>query len=61
MNQVALIGHMGNPGLYSSRVLEVTEKTCTKVIILNKGRIVAYNFAADLGALMKLPTDSRSL
>jgi ABC-2 type transport system ATP-binding protein len=34
----------------------VTEKICTKVIILNKGRIVADDSVANLRTLMKLPT-----
>jgi ABC-2 type transport system ATP-binding protein len=42
--------------IYSSHVLEVTEKICTKVIILNKGRIVADDSVANLRTLMKLPT-----
>ena len=34
----------------------MTEKICTKVIILNKGRIVADDSVANLRTLMKLPT-----
>jgi ABC-2 type transport system ATP-binding protein len=42
--------------IYSSHVLEVTEKICTKVIILAKGRIVADDSVANLRTLMKLPS-----
>lgn len=42
--------------IYSSHVLEVTEKICTKVIILHKGRIVADDSVEALRTLMKLPT-----
>jgi len=42
--------------IYSSHVLEVTEKICTKVIILDKGRIVANDSVANLRTLMHLPS-----
>jgi ABC-2 type transport system ATP-binding protein len=42
--------------IYSSHVLEVTEKICTKVIILHKGRIVANDSVENLRTLMHLPT-----
>jgi ABC-2 type transport system ATP-binding protein len=42
--------------IYSSHVLEVTEKICTKVIILHKGRIVADDSVEALRTLMKLPS-----
>jgi ABC-2 type transport system ATP-binding protein len=42
--------------IYSSHVLEVTEKVCSKVIILHKGRIVAYDSVASLRHLMNLPS-----
>jgi ABC-2 type transport system ATP-binding protein len=42
--------------IYSSHVLEVTEKICTKVIILHKGRVVADDSVENLRRLMHLPT-----
>jgi ABC-2 type transport system ATP-binding protein len=42
--------------IYSSHVLEVTEKICTKVIILDKGCIVANDSVANLRTLMHLPS-----
>jgi ABC-2 type transport system ATP-binding protein len=42
--------------VYSSHVLEVTEKICARVIILHQGRIVADDSVANLRALMHLPS-----
>lgn len=42
--------------IYSSHVLEVTEKICTKVIILNKGEVVANDSVENLRHLMHLPS-----
>ncbi len=42
--------------IYSSHVLEVTEKVCSKVIILHKGRIVANDSVDNLRHLMHLPS-----
>jgi ABC-2 type transport system ATP-binding protein len=42
--------------LYSSHVLEVTEKICTRVIIIHKGTIVANDSVENLRNLMKLPS-----
>jgi ABC-2 type transport system ATP-binding protein len=42
--------------VYSSHVLEVTEKLCTKVIILHKGTIVADDSVENLRHLMHLPS-----
>jgi ABC-2 type transport system ATP-binding protein len=42
--------------IYSSHVLEVTEKICTKVIILNKGEVVANDSIENLRHLMHLPS-----
>jgi ABC-2 type transport system ATP-binding protein len=42
--------------LYSSHVLEVTEKLCTRVIIIHKGAIVANDSVASLRQLMKVPS-----
>jgi ABC-2 type transport system ATP-binding protein len=42
--------------IYSSHVLEVTEKLCSKVIILHKGTIVADDSVENLRYLMHLPS-----
>jgi ABC-2 type transport system ATP-binding protein len=42
--------------IYSSHVLEVTEKICTKVIILHHGEIVANDSVENLRHLMNLPS-----
>jgi len=42
--------------LYSSHVLEVTEKICTRVIIIHKGTIVANDSVENLRHLMKVPS-----
>ncbi|MCX6563858.1 MAG: ABC transporter ATP-binding protein [Candidatus Aminicenantes bacterium] len=42
--------------IYSSHVLEVTEKVCSKVIILHRGSIVANDSVENLRALMDLPS-----
>jgi ABC-2 type transport system ATP-binding protein len=41
--------------IYSSHVLEVTEQVCSRVIILNQGRVVANDSVANLRTLMHLP------
>ena len=41
--------------IYSSHVLEVTEKICTRVIILHQGMVVANDSVENLRNLMKLP------
>jgi ABC-2 type transport system ATP-binding protein len=46
----------GKTVIYSSHVLEVTEKICTKVIILHEGRIVANDSVENLRSLMHLPS-----
>ena len=42
--------------VYSSHVLEVTEKVCSRVIILHRGRIVADDSVESLRHLMNLPS-----
>jgi ABC-2 type transport system ATP-binding protein len=42
--------------LYSSHVLEVTEKICSRVIIIHRGRIVANDSVENLRNLMKVPS-----
>ena len=42
--------------LYSSHILEVVEKVCSRVIILHKGRVVANENVSRLRELMHLPS-----
>jgi ABC-2 type transport system ATP-binding protein len=42
--------------LFSSHVLEVVEKVCSKVLILRKGEIVAYDHIDRLRELMRQPS-----
>jgi ABC-2 type transport system ATP-binding protein len=41
---------------YSSHVLEVVEKVCSRVLILNKGRVAAHDSIEHLRALMHQPS-----
>jgi ABC-2 type transport system ATP-binding protein len=41
---------------YSSHVLEVVEKVCSSVLILRKGKVVAYDDVEHLRDLMQLPS-----
>ena len=42
--------------LYSSHVLEVVEKVCSSVVILRKGKVVAYDAVEHLRGLMQQPS-----
>jgi ABC-2 type transport system ATP-binding protein len=42
--------------IYSSHILEVVEKICSRVVILHKGNIVADDSVFNLSELMKLPS-----
>jgi ABC-2 type transport system ATP-binding protein len=42
--------------IYSSHILEVVEKACSRVVIIHKGNIVADDSVSNLRELMKLPT-----
>jgi len=42
--------------LFSSHVLDVVERVCSRVVILHKGRVAAYDSIANLRGLMSLPT-----
>lgn len=46
----------GKSVLYSSHVLEVVEKVCTSVVILRKGKVVAYDAVERLRDLMQQPS-----
>lgn len=51
----ALAGE-GKMILYSSHVLEVVEKVCSSVLILRKGKVVAYDAVERLRDLMQQPS-----
>jgi ABC-2 type transport system ATP-binding protein len=50
------LAESGKIVIYSSHVLEVTEKVCTRVIILHEGRVVANDSVENLRHLMHLPS-----
>lgn len=50
------LARMGKIILYSSHILEVVEKICDRVIIINKGNIVADDSVENLSRLMELPS-----
>lgn len=51
---LARLADMGKVIIYSSHILEVVEKLCTRVIIIDKGKIVADDSVAHLSELMKV-------
>jgi ABC-2 type transport system ATP-binding protein len=53
---VRSLAQAGKIILFSSHVLEVIEKVCSKVIILYKGRVVADEEVGRLRELMRLPS-----
>lgn len=55
-NLIRRLAREGKLILYSSHVLEVVEKVCTRVIILRQGRIVAHDSVENLRALLQSPS-----
>lgn len=55
-NLLKALAREGKAILYSSHVLEVVEKVCSEVVILYKGRIVAYDTVEHLRALQAQPS-----
>ncbi len=53
---LAGLAQRGKVILYSSHVLEVVEKVCSKVLILRRGEVVAYNSIEQLRELMRQPS-----
>jgi ABC-2 type transport system ATP-binding protein len=51
---VSELGRAGKIVLYSSHVLEVVEKICTRVLVLYRGRVVAHDTVGRLRDLMAL-------
>jgi len=55
-NLLKSLAAQGKIVLYSSHVLEVVERVCSRVIILHRGRVVADDSVERLRDLMKLPS-----
>ncbi|MCJ7682294.1 MAG: ABC transporter ATP-binding protein, partial [Candidatus Aminicenantes bacterium] len=53
---VRLLAKKGRIIIYSSHILEVVEKICSRAVIIHKGRIVADDSVDNLRRLMKLPS-----
>ena len=53
---LAILADKGKLIIYSSHILEVVEKICSRVIIIHKGRILADDSIDNLRSLMKLPS-----
>jgi ABC-2 type transport system ATP-binding protein len=53
---VRALAREGKIILYSSHVLEVVEKICSRVLILFRGKVVAYDSVEHLRALMASPS-----
>ena len=53
---LAMLADEGKLIIYSSHILEVVEKICSRVIIIHKGRILADDSIDNLRSLMKLPS-----
>ncbi|HEY3441858.1 MAG TPA: ABC transporter ATP-binding protein [Paludibaculum sp.] len=53
---VHALSRRGKVILYSSHVLEVVEKVCTRVLILRQGRVVAHDSVAHLRTLLQSPS-----
>ena len=51
-----MLAERGKTILFSSHVLEVVEKVCTKVLILRKGEVAAYDSIDHLQELMSQPS-----
>jgi ABC-2 type transport system ATP-binding protein len=50
------LAESGKTVLFSSHVLEVVEKVCSRIVILNKGRVAANDSIQRLRDLMAVPT-----
>ncbi|MCL4402632.1 MAG: ABC transporter ATP-binding protein [Acidobacteria bacterium] len=55
-NLIRVLARKGKIILYSSHVLEVVEKICTRVIILRQGKVVAHDSVDRLRTLMQSPS-----
>jgi ABC-2 type transport system ATP-binding protein len=55
-NLIRELAAKGKTILYSSHILEVVEKVCSRIVILHKGRTMANDSVENLRMLMQLPT-----
>jgi ABC-2 type transport system ATP-binding protein len=55
-NLVSSLARRGRMILYSSHVLEVVEKVCTRVLILRQGKVVAHDSVERLRTLLASPS-----
>jgi ABC-2 type transport system ATP-binding protein len=55
-NLLTALANEGKTILYSSHVLEVVERVCSRVIILYRGKVVANDSVTQLRSLMSLPS-----
>jgi ABC-2 type transport system ATP-binding protein len=55
-NLLKSLAEQGKTILYSSHVLEVVEKICSRVLVIYQGRLVADDSVENLRHLMKLPS-----
>ena len=53
---VRMLSGSGRIIVYSSHVLEVVEKVCSRAIIIHRGSIVADDSVANLRKLMRVPS-----
>jgi ABC-2 type transport system ATP-binding protein len=53
---IAELARAGKTILYISHVLEVTEKVCSRVVMLDRGKVVANDEVGRLRELMRLPS-----
>ena len=53
-NLIRMLAERGKAILYSSHIMEIVEKVCTRVIILHRGRIVANDSVERLRELRSL-------
>jgi ABC-2 type transport system ATP-binding protein len=59
-NLIKTLGERGKAILYCSHVLEVVEKVCSTVIVLRKGRTIAYGAPAELQKAAGQPSLERA-
>jgi len=60
-NMLEKLSAMGKIIIYSSHILEVVEKLCTRIIIVNKGELIADNSVKNLMNLSSLETIFKQL
>jgi ABC-2 type transport system ATP-binding protein len=59
-NLIKTLGDRGKAILYCSHVLEVVEKVCSRVIVLRRGKVIAYGSPAELQQAAGQPSLERA-